>query len=226
MGDSIATGISRTRSASGPVMMGVSRTQPRVEVIVARDDRPFTSSVLAELIWTALPEALDHGLVLAADSSLGVLPRAWVNPTDREGRFGLTVEQSESDKSAWRLIGWVLVRAEAQSMPGEQGEGSERCILFDYAVTPASSDEQRMRGELGSDDSARSALLNGRPDRLSLDITDSQGGELCRLSYLIQADGESVWWASSVLPERLGLAGGRYELAQVIVNGLAASPSA
>ncbi len=181
--------------------------------------------VLAELVWTALPEALDGAITeaLGADGELAA-PRAWVNAADRQGQFGLTVVRGEGGEAPLRLTAWVVVDS-GDVGDGEDGSG-ERLVLFDYAAWDcskrngvASAGSDLARGLLDCE-VGRYALLNGRPDRFSLDITDGAGEGLCRLSYLLQADGEAVWWASSNFPERLGLAGGRYELMDVQVHGL------
>lgn len=171
--------------------------------------------VVAELKWSVLPAALQRAVGSGKDDA-----RVWVSE-DGHSFFGITILKgsTEGGEGARRLNGWVMVEdGSGEDGLGEGERGPTRRSICRFAEVTGGEDEK----EVGENErSASFEVLNGRPDRISIDVTDGARGSICRMTYVVGPGGRILWWAHSMLLEVLGLSGGQYELCEVVVEGLA-----
>jgi len=214
-----------TAPTSSPTKVVVSRGEVNERARVGDDHGGDDAVVVAELKWSVLPAALQRAVGVGEDDA-----RVWVSE-EGHSYFGMTIlkNSTEGGEGACRLNGWVMMLEDGSGDEGEGGgeRGPIRRSICEFAEEksrePGRAKEEGAVGGRGSGIENRVSfeVLNGRPDRISIDVTDGGGGAICRLTYVVGSGGRVLWWAHSILPEVLGLNGGQYELCEVIVEGLA-----
>ncbi len=177
--------------------------------------------LLAELQWSVLPSALQPSV--GSDYRIAI-------SSEKLGTFGVSIYGSaehEDAGQAGQMTAWAFVEPSSKNTPATNTQANRthieettntviRLPLFICSTLPVTAPSL-----IATDvQPANFEIRNGRPDRFSLDIRDSESRPLCSLSYLVQPNGEVMYWAHSILPDRLKLAGGTYELIHADVRCL------
>jgi len=204
------------------------RSIATAEAYSAQGATLIPQSVIAEIKWSVLPAAIQQ--------AIGNHAAAWIDQ-NQQSFFGITILRTESTDEPFHLDAWVLARTDNNDHP-------KRHTIFQWNAVEVSKITKPINPQPNPDSvmtsitdhhfdntvnhstprnakQAQLHLLNGRPDRLSIDVTTESGHPICRLTYVIHTNGKTMWWAYSILPSLLNLEGGRYELKQVTIPALA-----
>jgi len=197
----------------------ITERQDRVaEAHSAQRATRIHQSIIAEIKWSALPAAIQQ--------SLPTDTKVWID-RNQQSYFGITIHRTPptsttsyptSSPTSYQLNAWVLIQSENHNKP-------QHHTIYQWNAVEVSQNKKPTTPDITTPNNhhpqqAHLHLLNGRPDRLSIDVTTITGDPICRLSYIIQPDGRITWWANSILPKLLNLKGGRYELNQVHIPAL------